>query len=535
MPHLPYRLLASLIVVAGLVSPAWADVTRVAITSRTVVANGQWFGAAGPYEKIAGTVFFELDPSDPHNKAIVDIDLAPRNARGRVEFSADLFILAPQDPSRASGSVLFEISNRGGKGLLTTFNRATPSADPMQPEHFGDGLLMRNGITLVWVGWEFDVPGISVKPPTATRNGSPIVETIAALAVVDARATEVSFSDVPLYPPVDPNDETATLTVRDTVWEKPAPLPRRGWQFVPPSPNAGGRCAGDAKCPRISMAAGFEPGRIYELKYRASNPPVSGVGLAAIRDVASAVKYGNGAIVPARGRYLHVYGASQSGRFLRLFLYDGFNSDEKGRKVFDGVMPHIAGAARSDFNTRFSQAVGLDQFGALKFPFTDASATRRGYWPHRRIARKIRRTGIAAEHHLYEFVGRVLGHGPRGRAHSHINRRQDGSDVAGQCARLSLRRHAARPGGVSPASGAWHGSECAGRRRPAAESDAAHDRFARGVHGARSLGPRRCRTAGQQVSQTLGRDAGAGRELEVAVPERRRIAEDHPGAATRGG
>jgi len=195
------------------------------------------------------TVFFELDPSDPHNKAIADIDLAPRNARGRVQFSADLFILAPQDPSRASGSVLFEISNRGGKGLLTTFNRATASADPMQPEHFGDGLLMRNGITLVSVGWEFDVPGISVKPPIATRNGSPLIETIAALAVVDTRATEVSFSDVPLYPPADPNDETATLTVRDTVWEKPTALPRRGWQFVPPSPNAGGRCAGDAKCP----------------------------------------------------------------------------------------------------------------------------------------------------------------------------------------------------------------------------------------------------------------------------------------------
>ena len=103
MQHLLCRLLASLILLAGLVSPAWADVTRVAIASRTVVANGQWFGAAGPYEKIAGTVFFELDPADPHNKAIADIDLAPRNARGRVEFSADLFILAPQDPARASG------------------------------------------------------------------------------------------------------------------------------------------------------------------------------------------------------------------------------------------------------------------------------------------------------------------------------------------------------------------------------------------------------------------------------------------------
>ena len=129
MQFLPCRLLASLILLAGLVSPAWADITRVAITSRTVVANGQWLGAAGPYDKIAGTVFFELDPADPHNKAIADIELAPTNARGRVEFSADLFVLTPQDPARASGSVLFEISNRGGKGLLSTFNRGTPSAE----------------------------------------------------------------------------------------------------------------------------------------------------------------------------------------------------------------------------------------------------------------------------------------------------------------------------------------------------------------------------------------------------------------------
>ncbi len=177
------RLTVAAAFVVALTSPAWADVTRVAVTSRTVVANGMWFGAAGPYEKIAGTVFFELDPAAPHNRAITDIDLAPRNARGRVEFSADLFILAPQDPARASGSVLFEISNRGGKGLLATFNRATGSLDPMEPGHFGDGLLMRNGFTLVWVGWEFDVgplPLLSVKAPLAMKNGAPIVETIAA-------------------------------------------------------------------------------------------------------------------------------------------------------------------------------------------------------------------------------------------------------------------------------------------------------------------------------------------------------------------
>ena len=370
------RLVLVALLLSTLTAPAWADVTRVTISSRTVVANGQWFGPAGPYEKIAGTVFFELDPADPHNRAIADLDLAPRNARGRVEFSADLFILAPQDPARASGSVLFEISNRGGKGLLTAFNRATGSADPMQPEHFGDGLLMRNGFTLVWVGWEFDVgplPLLSVKAPIATKNGAPLVETIAASFVLDAPAAEASVSEVPRYGPINLNDASAQLSVRDRVWDTPAVLPRASWKLVKPEPSTGeGRCGPGSDCPRVALASGFEPGRIYELRYRAQNPPVSGVGLAAIRDVASAVKYGDGTIVPVRGRYLHVFGSSQSGRFLRLFLYDGFNADERGRMVFDGVMPHIAGAGRADFNTRFSQAVGLDQYGALRFPFTDA-------------------------------------------------------------------------------------------------------------------------------------------------------------------
>jgi hypothetical protein len=232
---------------------------------------------------------------------------------------------------------------------------------------------MRNGFTLVSVGWEFDVPGLKVNAPVATSNGAPIVETIAAVFYVDAPSAEVAVSDVPKYPPVDLNDPSAQLTVRDLVWDKPVVLPRASWKFVKPEPNSGaGRCGG-TDCPRVALASGFEPGRMYEIRYRTQNPPVSGVGLAAIRDVASAVKYGNAAIVPVRGQYLHVYGASQSGRFLRTFLYDGFNADEKSRRVFDGVMPHIAGAARADFNRRFSQAVGLDQFGALRFPFTDAA------------------------------------------------------------------------------------------------------------------------------------------------------------------
>ena len=125
------------------------------------------------------------------------------------------------------------------------------------------------------------------------------------------------------------------------------------------------------------MASGFEPGRIYEMSYRAQNPPVSGVGLAAIRDVASAMKYGDGAVVPARGRYLHVYGASQSGRFLRMFLYDGFNADEQrpqGVRRRDAAHRRRRPRAISTRDSRRRSASINSR--RCSFPFTDAPRTR---------------------------------------------------------------------------------------------------------------------------------------------------------------
>src|SRR5579864_363625 len=149
----------TLIAVLAVLVPAGAraEVTRVEISSRQDVLGGKAFGTVGAYEKLSGKVYFAVDPNNAHNKIIADLDKASRNSQGKVEFSADLFILRPKDPSHANGVALFDVVNRGNKGLLGVFNRAKGSSDPTAEADFGDGLLMREGYTLVAVGWEFDV------------------------------------------------------------------------------------------------------------------------------------------------------------------------------------------------------------------------------------------------------------------------------------------------------------------------------------------------------------------------------------------
>src|SRR5438067_1319147 len=155
-----------------------ARVVRLRIERREPVLGGRAFGAAGPYEKITGTVDFALDPDLPRNADIADLKLAPRNARGEVEFSADFYLLVPADPRRGNGRLFYEVGNRGGKSLLATFQKAAASLDPATEAEFGDGALMRQGFTLLWMGWQWDVPvreGVMrMRMPIATENGKPI-------------------------------------------------------------------------------------------------------------------------------------------------------------------------------------------------------------------------------------------------------------------------------------------------------------------------------------------------------------------------
>jgi hypothetical protein len=380
--------------VAGLLLPAalHAEVTRVEIARRADV------GLSG-YEKIVGTIHFAVDPNDPRNKTIADIDKAPVNAAGRVEFSSDLYILRPKAP-RGNGVALVDILNRGNKVVLNGFNRGG-SPDPASENDLGDRFLMRFGYTLVWVGWEFDVPerpmAMRIHVPAASERGAPATGIVRAKWTANARATEHLVSDLARYAAVDAGGPDSRLVAcAQFLAASCSEIPRAQW-----------RVSGHT----VTLDSGFEPGKTYEVAYRAANPPVAGLGFAAIRDTASWLKHQPDALAPVR--YAYGYGSSQSGRFLRSFLYEGFNTDEKDRQVLDAVFAHIAGAARLNLNQRWAKPVALGLYDATAFPFADtslqdpASGAREGLLANPRIgahAPKVFYTNTPVE---YWGAGRV--------------------------------------------------------------------------------------------------------------------------------
>ena len=370
------RLVALSLALAFLAATAHAKVTRLEITTRSDVAGGKSFGSAGPYEKIAGKLYFEVDPRAARNRQIVDLDRAPRNARGAVEFSADFFILKPKELSRANGAALVEIPNRGGKALLRFFNHGRSSPDPTSEAEMGDGFLLWQGFALVWIGWQFDVPDdpslLRLIAPVATDNGKRIRGLVRADFVFSSKTYEASLGHrgQKPYPAIDLNDEHYQLTVRDSVLGERRAIPRGEWQFAR---LVNGQPVSDASS--IYLKSGFEPSKIYEIVYRAENPVVVGLGLAAVRDAISFFKYEKNEAL-AVNRAIG-FGISQSGRFLRHFLYEGFNADERDRKVFDAIDAHVAGGGRGSFNYRFSEASrDASPFSTFFyptdiFPFTD--------------------------------------------------------------------------------------------------------------------------------------------------------------------
>jgi Alpha/beta hydrolase domain len=328
-------------------------------------AEGQSFGEAGPYLRIRGVAKGELDPAAPENQAIVDLDKAPRNARGLVEYETDFFILRPTDPSRTNGVLVYDVTNRGSKRIFQLLDDApggNPAAanDPKTAGEAGLGFLLGRGYSIVWSGWDPGAPtannGLGGRFPTAMENDRPVTGRIRHEFHIGTRAPGKGDLVRLSYPAVSTDKQRARLTVRDREGDTRTEIPAQSWEFS------------DAQSIRLlSQGSLFAPFKIYELWYEATGSKVLGIGFASARDLVSFLRYEstdrNGTRNPliaegtrAEGtgiRHALAFGVSQSGRFLRHFLELGMNDDGHARRVFDGVMSHVAGAGKVFANHRF--------------------------------------------------------------------------------------------------------------------------------------------------------------------------------------
>ena len=363
---------------------------ELVVTRRRPYESGRAFGPAGAYERLDGVARFAVDPAAPANAAITDLRLAPADAGGRVRFEADFVVLRPADPARGQRRLLFQVVNRGRQAALPfSALSAPPPLEISERIEPGDGFLLGRGWTVAWCGWQWDVvrrPGMlglaapEARLPEGDRDGQVLVS-----FQPHRRETHHGLWHWPLdpppgvpdlvhtpYRPADPDDPTAVLTVRDRPHGPGTEVPRAQWRFAR---DESGKVVRDDTC--VWVVGGFQPGRVYEVRYRPRECPVVGTGLLAVRDFVACLRHGPAG--PA-GPLDHAFafGVSQSGRFLREFLYHGLNVDEAGRPVFDAVIPHVAGARRGEFNQRYGQpsVQHAPSLGHLP-PFTDADLLRR--------------------------------------------------------------------------------------------------------------------------------------------------------------
>jgi len=381
-------LLIYLLGVALIAAPAYARVVRVEILSRSDISGT--FGEAGIYERITGRVYFAFDPRNPENRKIVDLDLAPRNSRGEVEAWSEFVILRPKDSARSADLAVIDIVNRGGMTTFIFNIGQNPSARPEAAELYGDALLMKRGVTIVSLAWQWDVPpspnALHFGAPTVGSPTQPITGLVRSDITIDSAVNSIplghSLAGAIGYPVADESDRANVLTARAGPMSTRIVIPRNEWRFAR---DSGGKIVADPRW--VYMASGFKPGMIYEVVYRAKDPVVVGAGLAAVRDMISYLKYDSSAVV--RVRYGIGYGVSQTGRFIRHFLYQGFNTDESGRVAFDGFFVHTAGAGRGSFNHRFAQPsrdaqpystffYPTDVFPFTSVPTNDALTGKRG-------------------------------------------------------------------------------------------------------------------------------------------------------------
>jgi hypothetical protein len=341
--------------IVSLSAVAEARITRIEITqTESPTFGGASFGAVGPYEKLIGRAFGEVDPRDPQNAVIADLGLAPRNARGMVEYDTGIIILRPVDPTKGNHGLFYELTNRG---VILSLRAINESPNPLTvnpaPADAGNGFLMREGYTILFTGWDLSAAGpfASHFPIAVQRDGQPIVgPAIEELIFDNLPPTPQPTTATLSYPAAALDTTQATLTVRTHFDDPETAIPATGWRFT------------DAHTIQLlPEGTHFEAGRLYELAYQATNPPVSGLGLAAVRDIPAFLHHASaddtGVANPLAGRIDRIiaHGISQPARLLHDFVQLGFNRDEHNQPVFDGILNYIAGASGGFFNYRFAQ------------------------------------------------------------------------------------------------------------------------------------------------------------------------------------
>lgn len=431
-------------------------VVRVVITERTVFAGGHQFGQVGAYERIRGKLHYEVDPDNPRNQQVVDLQLAKegrlrkdistiegdrfiervggdaRDAAGQVTFSGDFILLKPKDLSRGNHRILYGVNNRGLPLMLGYYNDAEMSTDPQTLADAGNGWLMRQGYSLLWSAWNWDVSRIGQNPlriflPIAVEeDGSPMMAKVnAELAVQSTGGTlvePIAWGGSRSYPVVEGRAQGAVLTVRDLPDEDSVEerriIPRDEWQFAILGED--GSVLSDPT--HVYMPAAFDRGKLYELIYTAKNPRIVGLGLAAIRDAISFFRfethdeYGKpNPLLTEAGldtEFAYIFGISQSGRVITHMLYQGFHLDEENRLVFEGARPQVAGGGKGGFNYRWAQTTHHPKhlegnyFPADFFPFNYSEQGVQQYDPRGQEGRK--HGDVLAEAKRLEAIPKIL-------------------------------------------------------------------------------------------------------------------------------
>ena len=387
-------LAASGALLVGLAPPAAARITGITFTTVTSPAfGGRSFGSAGQYEQLDGTATGEIDPNDGANALIQDIDLAPRNARGMVEYSMDISIVKPINTSLGNHTILYDVVNRGRKSSPALNIGSSGDTNP------GDGFLEQQGYTLVWSGWEGDVTsGIKIVLPVAkNHDGTSITGRVRSEYILNSTPqSTVDVTAQPAYEAVSTDNAGATLTQRVHQDDPKQLIPNNQWAFADCSSKA---FPGVPSTLKVCLNANFDTNHIYELVYTAKNPTVTGIGFAATRDFVEFLRNRNDAehhghggddhdhgkntapATPANplGNSIHdaiIYRSSQSGRWIRTYLQLGFNEGADGRKVFEGAIPHKS-SNRGAFNVRWAQPTRLSgtQHTERQFPGQESPQT----------------------------------------------------------------------------------------------------------------------------------------------------------------